>query len=146
MSSVAAAYSQVPVRAKYFKAVPVFVIASAGVGALTSPLGPLHYVIDTSVSATMTETAFEAAVSYEAGVLNANGESVTGTVTQQRASKYATYINKGKTVTVRDADANVTAVYALVRPVVDGADPATDDVLVKIFDLATPSNVRVVPA
>jgi hypothetical protein len=56
------------------------------------------------------------------------------------------YINKGKTVTVRDADANVTAVYALVRPVADGADPTTDDVLVKIFDLATPSNVRVVPA
>jgi hypothetical protein len=146
MSSVAAAYSQLPVRAKHFKAVPVFVVATAGSGALSSPLGPLEYTIDGSLSATMTETEFEAAVTYEAGILNTNGENVTGTVTQQRASKYATYINKGKTVTVRDADANVTAVYALVRPVVDGADPATDDVLVKIFDLATPSNVRVVPA
>jgi len=49
-------------------------------------------------------------------------------------------------VTVRDADANVTAVYALVRPVVAGADPATDDVLVQTFDLADPSKVRVVAA
>ena len=146
MSSAAASYAQLPVRAKYFKAVPVFVVASAGSGAVSSPLGPLEYTIDGSLSATMTETQFEAAVTYETGVLDANGQTVTGTVAQQRASKYATYINKGKTVTVRDADANVTAVYALVRPVVDGADPATDDVLVQIFDLATPSKVRVVAA
>jgi hypothetical protein len=33
-----------------------------------------------------------------------------------------------------------------VRPVVDGADPATEDVLIKVFDLADPSNVRVVAA
>jgi len=147
MSSVAAAYSQIPVRAKYFKAVPVFVVATAGTGAVSSPLGPLHYLIVGDLSATMTSDEFDAATNpAEAGVLNANGEGVTGTVTQQRASKYTRYINKGKTVTVVGADGAVTATYALVRPVVTGEDPATVDVLVKTFDLADSSNVRVAAA
>jgi len=147
MSSVAAAYSQVPVRAKYFKAVPVFVVATAGSGAVSSPLGPLHYLIVGDLSATMTSDEFDAATNpAETGVLNANGEGVTGTVTQQRASKYTRYINKGKTVTVVGADGAVTATYALVRPVVAGEDAATVDVLVKTFDLADSSNVRVAAA
>jgi hypothetical protein len=133
MSSVVAAFSQV--RAKHFKAVPKVTLATVdGVANVaTDLLGPAVYTVDTSVSATMTETDFTAA-------------TTASNAAAQRLTVNAMYINKGKTVTVRDADANVTAVYALVRPVVAGADPATDDVLVQIFDLADPSNVRVVPA
>lgn len=145
MSSVVAAFSQV--RAKYFKAVPKMTVVDAAFVAGTSAgavtvnvggmvkdvLGPDVYTIDTPVSATMTETDFTAA-------------TTASDAAAQRLTVNAMYINKGKTVTVRDADANVTAVYALVRPVVDGDDPAEADVLVQIFDLADPSNVRVVPA
>lgn len=126
MSSAAASYAQLPVRAKYFKAVPLL---NAGA---TTAYGPQEFTIDSALSPVMTETEFSAATT-------AGSATATGNLG-------AMYINKGKTVTVRDADAIVTAVYALVRPVVDGADPATDDVLVQIFDLATPSNVRVVAA
>ena len=135
MSSAAASYAQLPVRAKHFKAVPKVTLATVGgvANVATDLLGPAVYTIDTPVSATMTETDFTAA-------------TTASNAAAQRLVVNAMYINKGKTVTVRNADANVTAVYALVRPVVDGADPATDDVLVQIFDLADPSNVRVVPA
>jgi hypothetical protein len=135
MSSVAAAFSQLPVRAKHFKAVPKVTLATVDAvpNVATDLLGPAVYTVDTSVSATMTETEFTAA-------------TTASNAAAQRLTVNAMYINKGKTVTVRDADANVTAVYALVRPVVDGADPAEADVLVQIFDLADPSNVRVVPA
>ena len=124
MSSVAAAFSQV--RAKYFKTVPLL-----NAGASTA-YGPQEFTIDSALSPVMTVDEFNAATT-------AGSATATGNLG-------AMYINKGKTVTVRDAAASVVAVYALVRPVVDGADPATDDILVQTFDLATPSNVRVVPA
>jgi len=126
MSSVAASLAQLPVRAKYFKAVPLL-----NAGASTA-YGPQEFTIDSALSAVMTSTEFGAATTAGSATATAN--------------LGAMYINKGKTVTVRDADANVTAVYALVRPVVAGALPATADLLVQIFDLEDPSNVRVVPA
>jgi hypothetical protein len=155
MSSVAASLAQLPVRAKYFKAVPkMTVVAAAFVadvsggdvdvnvgGMVKDVLGPAVYTIDSPISATMTETQFTEAVT-------------ASDAAAQRLAVNAMYINKGKTVTVRDASANVTAVYALVRPVVNGdavtGDPGTAlavaDLLVQIFDLADPSNVRVVAA
>lgn len=126
MSSAAASYAQLPVRAKHFKVVPLL-----NAGASTA-YGPQEFTIDSALSPVMTEGEFDAATTSGSATATAN--------------LGAMYINKGKTVTVRDADANVTAVYALVRPVVAGADPATDDVLVQTFDLADPSKVRVVAA
>lgn len=126
MSSVVASFAQLPVRAKHFKAVPLL---NAGA---TTAYGPQEFTIDSALSPVMTVDEFNAATT-------AGSATATGNLG-------AMYINKGKTVTVRDADANVTAVFALVRPVVNGADAATDDVLVQIFDLADPSKVRVVPA
>jgi hypothetical protein len=126
MSSVAASFDQLPVRAKYFKVVPLL---NAGA---SLAYGPQEFTIDSALSAVMTSTEFDAATTPGSATATAN--------------LGAMYINKGKTVTVRDASANVTAVYALVRPVVAGALPATADLLVQIFDLADPSKVRVVPA
>lgn len=135
MSSVAAAYSQVPVRAKYFKAVPKMTLATVGgvTNVATDLLGPAVYTISGSISATMTSGDFDTA-------------TTESNAAAQRLTVNAMYINKGKTVTVVDADGAVSATYALVRPVVAGADAATDDVLVQIFDLADPSNVRVAVA
>jgi hypothetical protein len=126
MSSVAAAYSQVPARAKYFKVVPLL---NAGA---SSAFGPQEFTIDSALSAVMTSDEFNDATT-------AGSDTAT-------ANLGAMYINKGKTVTVHDASANVTAVYALVRPVVAGELPATADVLVQVFDLTDPGKVRVVPA
>ena len=143
MSSVAAAYSQVPVRAKYFKAVPAFTVGASPGYTVTLPVGPQVYTIDTPVSTTgMTVDEFNAA-------------TTGSTADDQRQAVNSMYINKGKTVTVRsNLKDTVVAVYALVRPVVNGdavtGDPGTAlavaDVLVQIFDLTTPSNVRVVAA
>jgi hypothetical protein len=103
-------------------------------GMVKDVLGPAVYTIDSPISATMTELQFTEAVT-------------ASDAAAQRLAVNAMYINKGKTVTVSDpTDPDVLSVYALVRPVVDGADPATEDVLVQIFDLADPSKVRVVPA
>jgi len=149
MSSVAASLAQLPVRAKYFKAVPkMTVVADAFVAGVTGGavtvnvggmvkdvLGPAVYTLDAPITAIMTVAQFQP-------ILDSGSD-----VAAQRLAVNAMYINKGKTVTVSDpTDPDVLSVYALVRPVVDGADPATEDVLVQIFDLADPSKVRVVPA
>jgi phosphoribosylaminoimidazole (AIR) synthetase len=135
MSSVAAAYSQVPLRAKYFKAVPKMTLATVGgvTNVATDLLGPAVYTIIGSISATMTSGDFDTA-------------TTESNAAAQRLTVNSRYINKGKTVTVVDADGAVTATYALVRPVVAGEDAATDDVLVKTFDLTDSGNVRVVAA
>ena len=117
MSSVAAAYSQVPVRSKYLVArgAAVEYAAVAGVTLTSVIVGPTV-----------------------ADVLTVAGVSP--------ATVGDLYKDKGKRITVVEADGTPVATFALVRRHVTGAledDVDSSDVLVRVWDATAPSNVLV---
>ena len=118
MSSVAAAYSQVPVRSKYLVArgAAVEYVAAAGVTLTSVIIGPTV-----------------------ADVLSAAPSSP--------ASVGDLFRDKGKRITVVESDGTPVATFALVRRHVDAAledDADEADVLVRVWDATTPSLVLVV--
>ena len=117
MSSVAAAYSQVPVRSKYLVArgAAVEFVAAAGVTLTSVIVGPTV-----------------------ADVLDVAGSSP--------ATVGDLYKDKGKRITVVEADGTPVATFALVRRHVTGVledDVDATDVLVRVWDATAPSNVLV---
>lgn len=117
MSSVAAAYSQVPARSKYLVArgAALEYVAAAGVTLTSIIIGPT--VPD---------------------VLDVAGSSP--------ATVGDLYKDKGKRITVVESDGTPVATFALVRRHVTGVledDVDAIDVLVRVWDATTPSNVLV---
>ena len=136
MASISALYSQVPVRAKFLKAVPTPVTfdlsgASPNIYVVRGvpAYGPQEFALTGAVTAVMTAAAFTAATT--AG-------SATNT-----ANTTALYRDIGKRVAVVDATGVHQTLYALVRPAAAAEDPETDDLLVKVWDLVAPATVRV---
>lgn len=117
MSSVAAAYSQVPARSKYLVArgAALEYVAAAGVTLTSVIIGPTV-----------------------ADVLDVAGSSP--------ATVGDLYRDKGKRITVVESDGTPVATFALVRRHVTGVledDVDAIDVLVRVWDATTPSNVLV---
>ena len=136
MSSVAALYSQVPVRAKFLKAVPTPVTFDLS-GSLPDTYmvrgvhayGPQEFSLTGALTAVMTEAAFGDATSAGTATNTTNTTSL--------------YRELGKRVAVVDADGVQQALYALVRNAAAAEDPEASDLLVKVWDLMNPETVRV---
>lgn len=129
MSSVAAAYSQVPTRAKYLQ-------ARAATNEYTAAAG----VVPTSVSVTTSNFA-----GHFAGVF-AGAPTSTNTLNTM-------YRDKGKRVTIVDAAGKHLAIFALVQqyiPRTGGSafgvaeDPTSGLVYVQVWDAFDPARVTVV--
>jgi hypothetical protein len=129
MSSVAAAYSQVPVRSKYL-------VARATTNEYTAAAG----VVPTAITTTASNFA-----AHFAGVF-AGAPSATGTAG-------TLYRDKGKRVTLVDAAGKHLATFALVQqyiPRTGGSsfgvaeDPTSGLVYVVVWDAFDPSRVTVV--
>jgi hypothetical protein len=126
MSSVAAAYSQVPVRAKY----------------LVARATTINFV---SASGNPLETVTATTGAYDATPANSFGE-VFNVASVATGAAGAMYRDKGKRVTLVNSSKQALAVFALVQEYKNstGEDPTSGQMYVQVWDAFDPTRITLV--